>query len=400
MKTWIKKVFGFGLASFFSDFSHEMTISFIPVLVTQLVGPVQAPFILGIISSISDSFASFLRLVSGYISDRIWHKKPLIAFGYLLSAVFSPLVGFVHSIFGILLCRMLSFTGSGLREPPRDALIAATVDQKDYGKAFGLKSSMDTIGSLVGPLVAVACAGFLSVQNIFALSFIPGILAVLAIIIFTKDIPISKKRVTLPSSFWKEFSLLPRSFIAFTLILFIFDISCFNKLLLLARTQQMLGTATNTPQLLVLLYAIFNMMRAASEFIIGFLSDYIDRIILLAFCGCGIFSITAFLLLFSSPSLAYSIGIFILFAVSTATMTTLKKACAADMLPLEIRGFGYGILQAAEGFAALIGNFLIGFLWTYYSAVLSFSYATGMSMCAMILLIIFSTFQHFAKVTT
>ncbi len=88
MKEWIKKVFGFGIASFFSDFSHEMTVSLIPVLVTQFVGPAQAPFFLGIISSLTDAFAAFLRLIAGFVSDHLQRKKPLIAVGYAMSAVF------------------------------------------------------------------------------------------------------------------------------------------------------------------------------------------------------------------------------------------------------------------------------------------------------------------------
>src|SRR5579872_1863495 len=117
MKRWIKNIFGFGLASFFGDFSHEMTISLVPVLVTQFVGPALAPFYLGIIASISDAFASFLRIIAGFLTDRLPRKKPLIMFGYGIAALFSTLVGFAHSILQILLYRMLSFAGSGLREP-------------------------------------------------------------------------------------------------------------------------------------------------------------------------------------------------------------------------------------------------------------------------------------------
>lgn len=129
MKTWIKKVFGFGLASYLSDFSHEMTVSFIPTIVEGFVGTAQAPFILGIISSATDACAGFLRIVSGYVSDHIVHKKPLIALGYGISATFSTFIGFATGVWQVLLFRILSFTGSSLREPPRDALIAASVEQ-------------------------------------------------------------------------------------------------------------------------------------------------------------------------------------------------------------------------------------------------------------------------------
>lgn len=394
MKTWIKKIFGFGLASFFSDFSHEMTVSLIPLLVAQFVGAAQAPFFLGIISSISDAFASFLRLFAGFISDRLSRKKPLIMLGYGMSALFSTLVGFTSSIWGVLVYRMLSFTGSGLREPPRDALIATSIEPANYGRAFGLKSAMDTLGSLVGPLVAFALVGVVSMRSIFVLSFIPGILAVGAILFFTKDILVPQKGGHSPRNLLNDLSHMPRSFLIFLIILFIFDLSCFNKLLLLSRAQEILSIGTSSvAQWLVLLYAIFNSTRACSEFLIGFLSDYVNRIVLLALFGCGFFAGVAFLLITPHASLAYCTLIFVLAGISTAAMTTLKKACAADMLPADIRGLGYGILQASEGFAMLISSALIGFLWTHYSPLLGFSYVMVMSVSAMVLLLGFRALQ-------
>jgi len=390
MKAWIKKVFGFGLASFFSDFGHEMTISLVPVLVAQFVSASSIPFFLGIISSLTEAFANFFRLFSGFISDRVSKKKPLIAVGYAFSAVFSSLMGFAHSLWGILFYRMLSYTGSGLREPPRDALIAATVESQNYGRAFGLKSLMDTLGSLVGPLVALACAGVFSIRGIFALSFIPGALAVFAIIFLTKEVVVPRQKKQSQLSLWQGLRLLPRSFVIFFIIILIFDLGFFNKLLLLARAQEILsGYQGNVAPLLILLYAIFNVVRACSEFLIGLISDYVNRIVLLAFLGCGLFAGVAFLLIAPHASLGYCILVFSLAGVSIAAMTTLKKAVLADMLPEQIRGLGYGTLQAGEGFAALISNMLIGFLWSRFSPLWGFSYVIVLSLAAMVLLLMF-----------
>ena len=387
MKAWIKKIFGFGLASFFGDFSQEMTISLIPILVAQFVGAAQAPLFLGIISSVCDGFASFLRLISGFLSDRFSHKKPLIMLGYGMSALFSMLVGFTHSIWGVLFYRMISFTGSGLREPPRDALIATAVEPANYGRAFGLKNAMDTFGSLIGPLVTFMIVGMVSMRSIFVLSFFPGIISVFAILFLTHDISLPKNTMHISPTFWQDFLLLPRRFVIFLIILFIFDLSCFNKLLLLSRAKEILIIDQGSiAKWLVLLYTFFNFTRACAEFLIGLLSDYINRIFLLALLGCSLLAGVAFLLIAPKASLLYCIVIFILFGISTAAITTLKKACAADMLPANIRGFGYGTMQASEGFAVLISSALIGFLWTHYSALFGFSYVIVLSILAMVLL--------------
>jgi MFS family permease len=390
MKQWIRKIFGFGLASFFSDFSHEMTLSFIPILVTQFVGQSRAPFFLGLIASLTGIFASFLRIFSGFLADKFYHKKPLIALGYGISALFSTLVGFAHSVAGIVLYRILSFAGSGLREPPRDALIAATIEPADYGKAFGLKNAMDTAGALIGPLVALVCAKLFSIKTIFALSLIPGVLAVIAIILFTEDISTRKTVSKIPPTFWKEITLLPRSFIMFCAIMFIFHLGNFDKLLLLMRTQEIISyPKQDLVLLLVFLYALFNFVRASSEFLIGYLSDYLNRIILLALFGCGTFAAVGFLLITPHASLTYCSCVFALAGISSATVLTLTKACAADMLPEDVRGIGYGVFQATEGIAILISNILIGFLWSHFSPLLGFSLPIATSFITLLLLIIF-----------
>jgi MFS family permease len=393
MQIWIQKIIGFGLASFFSDFSHEMTVSLIPVLVAQFVGSAQAPLYLGIIASLSDAFAAFLRLFSGYLSDRTTRKKPLIAIGYALSALFTMLVGLTHSIRSLFTCRILSFTGSGLREPPRDALIAASVDPTYYGRAFGLKNAMDTLGSLIGPIVSFVCIGYFSTQHIFLLSLIPGILSVAAIIFLTSDIPVPAKNMRIQTSILREILRLPKPFMLFLVIMIIFDLGVINKLLLIARAQQIFSS-DRIAQLLVLLYAIFNATRAGTEFLIGWTSDYINRIQLLALLGCGTLALNAYMLITPHASLNYCILLFIIAGISTATVTTLKKACAADMLPEEVRGLGFGLMQGCEGFATLISSACIGFLWTHYSPLIGFSYVILVSLTAMILLLIFNLMQH------
>lgn len=388
MKPWIKKIFGFGVASFFADFSHEMTIALIPVVVAQFSGAAQAPFILGMIASLGDAFAAFVRIFSGYLTDRISRKKNLIMLGYGLAAFCTTMVGFANSLWGVLSFRTLAFVGSGLREPPRDAVIATIIEPEHYGRAFGLRNAMDTVGSLVGPLVAFLCIGFLSMQEIFLLSFVPGMLAVAAILFLTQDVSIPKRGNTISPTFFQDLMSLPRPFMLFLLILFIFDLSNFNKLLLLARTQEILhADALSVAKWIVLLYALFNFVRACGELIIGFMSDYVNRIVLLALLGCGLFASTAFLLIAPHASLLSCALIFSLAGISTAASFTLKKACAADMLPPAIRGLGYGTLQASEGLAALISSALIGFLWTHYSPALGFSYAIIMSLIAMVLLL-------------
>jgi MFS family permease len=237
-------------------------------------------------------------------------------------------------------------------------------------------------------------------RSIFILSCIPGFLAVFAILFLTQDLHIvkrTKKFHNIWRDLWHEIPLLPRPFLLFLFLLFIFEIGSFNKLLLLSRAQEILVDQTpySLATVLVLLYAVFNMVRACSELIIGWLSDYVNRILLLALLGCGTFAVAAWLLMASSASVGYCMCIFASAGISAAATMTLKKACAADMLPADIRGLGYGIMQASEGCASLISSALIGFLWVRYTPFVGFLYAIILSLLAMGLLFVFALTKNY-----
>ncbi len=388
MKSWIKKVFGFGAASLLSDVSHEMTITLIPTLVALLVGDADAPLFIGIIASITEAVASFLRICSGILSDSLHKKKPLIIAGYGISTLFITLIGFTHSIYSLTACRLAAYMGAGLREPPRDALIAAVIAPPYYGRAFGLRNAMDTAGSLIGPLLTLFCIPYLSVQNIFLVSAIPGIAALAAIAWWVNDTPdqqMGKVRET--SSLLINLSALPRPFIYFVGIMFIFDCATINKLLIMTRARELLtlnGT-TNPTRSIIILYTLFNATRALSELMIGWMIDYLPSMLIFAFLGCGFLTIASMLAQSSDVAMISCAFLFISASISTAAAATIKKASVATLVPPAMHGLGYGIQQATEGIALLIASSSIGSLWTWYGPTIGFGYTIGMSLVAGIL---------------
>ena len=191
-----------------------------------------------------------------------------------------------------------------------------------------------------------------------------------------------QKKSRISPTLWQDILRLPKFFIIFVIILFILDLSTLNKLLLIARAQEILIVkASSIPQYIVLLYAFFNIVRAGSEFLLGLISDYVNRIVLLAFFGSAILALEAFLLLAPQANFIYCLAIFALAGINASTVMTLKKASAADMLPGDIRGLGYGVLQASEGFAALIANFLIHLVDALLSFRSLFLYYCSESYC-------------------
>lgn len=390
---WLNKnILGFGLASFFSDFGHEMGIAILPAFVVQLVGPAAAPQVLGLVSGASDAAASFLKIFSGAISDRLHMRKPFIVAGYAIAGIFVGALGFATSAWQVLVYKTLAWTGKGLREPARDAAIAESVDRKFYGRAFGFHRTMDTLGAIIGPFIAYCLSGLMPLATIFFITLLPSLGSVLSIIFLTHDEPLTTRTKIVLGNFFEQFKQLPHNFNYFVGVMFIFGIGNFNKTLLILHAQQLLtGTHPLTAAALgMLLYAFFSCARACAEYTLGLLSDYIGRVMLLSFVGFGFFGIVSLFMMLSSSSFAFLVPIFMLAGISAAAVSALEKAYAADLLPAHVRGTGFGVLQTIDGIGDFVSSIFVGFLWTFFSPAYGFLYAAIMSFFAMVLLLMHS----------
>lgn len=389
--SWLTpNVIGFSLASFFSDISYEMTTAALPRLMTELVGSSLAPQFLGFLTGFSDVIASFFKLLIGWLSDSINRRKPFIFLGYAIATVFLSLIGAARSAWAVIGYRTLAWTGKGFREPPRDALIATSTLPQFYGRAFGFQRAMDSLGAILGPLLMLVLIKLVSLRVIFFMALIPGTAAVLSIVFLTHDKKIIQHKRLAPRLFvyLKE---LPRVFVLFIGVLFIFSIGFFNKILFLQRAQELLEPtygSIRTTSLIVILYTLFNCVRAMSEYGSGFLSDHYSRKKLLAMLGFGLFGLMNIGFMTNASTISVLVLLFAIGGLSVATVTSLGKAYAADLLPAHVRGTGYGLMQAVEGISSLISNILVGFLWSYVSPTIAFTYVAIVSLVAAFLLLL------------
>jgi MFS family permease len=166
-KWFNRNVVAMGLTSLSSDASHEMATATLPSFLTELVGSATAPQLLGLITGLSDASSSFVKTFSGWLSDKLRKRKPLVTLGYFLTGIFVGLIAFARNWFEVLIYRLLAWTGRGTREPPRDALLADSVGKKFYGHAFGFHRAMDTLGAIIGPLIAFFLIPLIAFRNIF-----------------------------------------------------------------------------------------------------------------------------------------------------------------------------------------------------------------------------------------
>ena len=150
---WLNStVLGIGLASLFSDWSHEIATAAMPAFLAALgVGAVW----LGIIEGVADGLSSFAKLASGFFTDRLQRRKPIAVAGYAITALCTAAFALATNAWHILLARSGAWLGRGVRTPVKKALLAAAVPREAYARAFGLERAMDTVGAIIGPITAL-----------------------------------------------------------------------------------------------------------------------------------------------------------------------------------------------------------------------------------------------------
>src|SRR6187431_852780 len=174
---WLNRtVLGIGLASLFSDWSHEIATAAMPAFLASL--GVAAAW-LGLIEGVSDGLSSFAKMASGYYTDRLPRRKPIAMAGYVVTALGTAAFGLATNAWHVLFARASAWLGRGVRTPVRKALLAGAVTPDTYGRAFGFERMLDTLGAIVGPATAFALLPLLHhhYPTLFALTLIPGLLA-------------------------------------------------------------------------------------------------------------------------------------------------------------------------------------------------------------------------------
>jgi len=180
-----------GLVSLFTDISSQMVFPLIPLFLISVLGA--GAYAVGIVEGAAETTASILKVVSGFWSDKIKRRKPFVLFGYSLSTITKPLFALAGVWSFVLFVRVIERIGKGIRDAPRDAIVAESVSRDVRGKAYGFQRSMDGFGSIIGAVLAFFLLPILGYRNIFLFAFIPGVIAVL--IIFPLLLPLTNKIV-------------------------------------------------------------------------------------------------------------------------------------------------------------------------------------------------------------
>jgi len=386
-----------GAVSLLSDVSSEGIYPLIPLfLINVLHAQVSA---VGLIEGIAESSASILRIFSGRLSDVLGNRKWIATAGYSLSTVSKPLFALAASWPQVLGIRFADRVGKGIRTAPRDALIADVTPAAIRGVSFGLHRTMDTIGAVTGPLLALWLLGILtrghgysiphSYRTIFLLSAIPATLAVLILVFFVKEQKSTKADgEMIPSLSLKS---LGKPFKLFLLVTVVFAIGNSSDAFLILRAQN-LGIS---PSKILLIYVVFNSVEAIFATGAGAVSDKVGRRnVVLA--GYLVFAVVY--LGFALARHAAAVwALFAVYGLYNALTLGVQKAFATDLIPAGLRGTGLGAYHMLAGLALLPASVIAGLLWERLSPAAPFFF--GASTAAIAALLIGMLFRSSATCT-
>ena len=375
-----KNVVWLGLVSFFNDVASEMIYPLVPIFLTSVLGAPVA--VVGLIEGIAESTASVLKIVSGWLSDKLAVRKPFTVAGYSLSGISKIFLSIAYSWPFVLFARFLDRFGKGVRTSARDALIAESSDISIRGRSFGFHRALDTAGAVAGPLLALIAIQFLNnnLRLIFFLSFIPAFIGILLLILFVKE---KNKDMNSSAVFHFKWRDIDPSFKIFLFISFVFALGNSSDVFLILRAKS-LGLSLT---LVILAYVLFNLTYAIFSTPAGIISDKIGcRKVLLSgfvlFAGVYLF----FGLATSSLFLWF---LFPFYGIYMALTEGIGKAYISNLVPNEKTGTAFGIYQTSIGLCTFFASLIAGLLWTYVGISAPFIFGSLTAATSAVLFVAF-----------
>jgi MFS family permease len=375
-------VAGIGLASFFSDFGHEITTSILPsFLVSTLRASAGA---LGLIEGVSDALTGIAKLLAGPLANDQRRRLRMASGGYLITAVATGAVGLATAVWQAGALRATAWVARGIRSPARDAMLASLAPREAYGRAFGLERAGDNLGAVAGPLLAAGLVAWLGIRPAMYLAVVPGALAAVAILAAARE---ARERLE-PAKrrFGLQISALREAGVAAPLIpIGAFELGNMATTLLILRATELLHahgrSIASATSLAVLIYAAHNLLAAVTAYAGG---HWIDRAgPRLTFATSALLYTISYLVFgLTAGNVWMLIVAFVLAGAGIGLAEPAESSLVARLLPDHLRGSGFGLLGGVQSFGDFASSAAVGLLWSTVSPAAGFAYAAGwMLLC-------------------
>jgi MFS family permease len=363
--------------------SSAMIYGLLPVFMVRVLGISIAS--VGLIEGIAEAANSLIKFVSGAASDWIGRRKPLVVFGYTLSAVIKTIFPVAGTASAVLAARVIDRLGKGIRDAPRDAFLADFTAKEIRGEGFGLRLALAVAGFVVGPLIAIGLMK-LSGDNfrlVFWIALIPAYLSIVVLLLTVKELPLnhdeSPRRLPIRRG---DIAALPAAFWWVIAIAGLLSLARFSQAFLVLKAFEVGVDAAFVPMVLVVMHLVFSV--AAYPF--GILADHLDRRLQL---GIGtVILVSADVVLASASTIWMTALGAALWGLQLGVTQGLLGATIADVAPDRLRGTAFGVYDVAIGVGTFVASAGAGVLWMAGGSSIAFSVSACVATAAALMLVI------------
>ncbi|SHE35701.1 Na+/melibiose symporter [Caldanaerobius fijiensis DSM 17918] len=384
-KSLRKNITALGWVAFFGGLSQDMIAPILPTFYSQILGLNKE--MIGIIEGSVTTAVSIMRILSGIISDKIGKRKTLVFIGYLLSALGRILLSITNIGWVAFGLRLTDGVGKGMKDAPRDALVARSSKMKNMGFAFGYQRMLDTLGSFIGPLITAGLLAilinYMNVQRYKFIFLIAGIVAFITILLVGLFVKERKTEINTNNKFSFDITVFKGKFLLFFIVMLIFTFGNSSDAFLILRAQNVGVKAAIIPVII----AVFNLIYAILSVPFGVLSDKIGRVQVIKL-GWLIYALVY--LGFALVKSPWQIWIlYIVYGAYYAMTEGVAKSLVAHLVDDLHRGTAFGLYNASLGLLALPASAVAGYLWDKVTPAAPFYFGFGCAVIAVILLSIF-----------
>jgi len=380
-KPFEKNIIALGFVAFFGGLSQDMIVPILPLFYSQILGLPKGT--IGIIEGSVTTIVSLFKIISGILSDKLGKRKSMVFLGYLLSAIGRFLLSITNGAIMTFGLRSIDGIGKGVKDAPRDALVAKSSQKNKTGFAFGFQRMLDTLGSFVGPLITTGLIIVLRRLPQFSfyriIFFIAGLVAFIPIFIinfYVKENAGNK----INANFRFDFSLLKGKFLVFYVTVLIFTLGNSSDAFLILRAQNVGIQPITIP----VIFAIFNLIYALLSVPSGILSDRIGRVNVIRF-GWLLYAVTY--LGFALARSPWHIWVlYVIYGIYYSTTEGIAKSLIVHLVPETHRGTAFGLYNASIGLFALPASGIAGYLWDKFSPAMPFYFGSLCSIIAVFLI--------------
>jgi MFS family permease len=367
-----RTIWALGFVSLFMDMSSELVHSLLPVLLASGLGA--SALVIGLIEGSAEGLVMVTKVFSGYISDAVGKRKPLVLLGYGLAALSKPLFPLASTVMAVAVARFVDRFGKGIRGAPRDALVGELAPAEIRGACFGLRQSMDTVGAVLGPLLAMLGLWVLAgnLRAVLWIAVVPAVLCVVLLVVAVPEpehatrparLPITREGLArLGPAYWRVVAL--GAAIA---------LARFSEAFLVLRASGLGVPLPWIPMVLVVMSVVYTL----TAYPVGHLSDRMPRRWLLAL-GMLVLALADAVLAIARGDVALFTGI-ALWGLHMGMSQGILATLVADTSPAEYRGTAFGMFNLVSGVALLMASAGAGALWDEFGPWSAF--AAGGVLC-------------------